>query len=670
MTVTTLDLVFPPFTGATYPYLSLPALAAYVRRTSDHEVNLRDLNLDMIRWLLSEDNLSSSLRRAKEALDRLSGLAKLEGRLVERYEKLLTACTRGPAIIGAIGAALKCITSLEGVNDPTAIALADAIMQDALALCVADAEGDVLNFTSARYRYSEEHPDELRAGILDERHIFWRSYIALIGANDFTADVIGLSVVFKSQVFPALVLARWLRLNRPRARIIVGGPFFTFHRDRLKEQPWLFDLVDAFVVHEGEGPLTQYLDTVNKGSRTVPIPGIVERRADGKLLDGGPPPPLDVNSLPTPDFQGLELERYLSPSLVLPLLASRGCYWSCAFCTHHHIYGDSYRVRKHELLKSDVDELVKRFGARAIYFVDESVSPSLLGKITAAASGHPGVSWGCEIRMERALTPAVLKAAFASGCRVMSFGMESAVDRVLTLMGKGVQRADLERVLTDCAVAGIHPHIMCIIGFPGESEDEAHSTANFCASNAGFIDLLGFSLFALQKHAPIYKLPENYGVSIRPLDRAGSLCDRVGYTSHAGMTMERAFDVWEGIVADPRFRELFARIGHGERERLLFSRGHGYPKPAPQSELRATLNELPIISISTSFDWSEIVRQSKQLARNRAQSEALQGSWVDLDAPIPSVAHREQVASLMFSPTNWDGFLMEGATARIALMLG
>ena len=35
----------------------------------------------------------------------------------------------------------------------------------------------------------------------------------------------------------------------------------------------------------------------------------------------------------SPDFDGLPLERYLAPELVLPLATSHGCYHGkCAFC--------------------------------------------------------------------------------------------------------------------------------------------------------------------------------------------------------------------------------------------------------------------------------------------------------------------------------------------------
>jgi radical SAM superfamily enzyme YgiQ (UPF0313 family) len=41
----------------------------------------------------------------------------------------------------------------------------------------------------------------------------------------------------------------------------------------------------------------------------------------------------DVNALPTPDFEGLPLSRYLAPAPALPILTGKGCYFNrCKFC--------------------------------------------------------------------------------------------------------------------------------------------------------------------------------------------------------------------------------------------------------------------------------------------------------------------------------------------------
>ena len=75
----------------------------------------------------------------------------------------------------------------------------------------------------------------------------------------------------------------------------------------------------------------------------------------------------DVNALPTPDFEGLPLDRYLAPRLVLPILLGKGCYFNrCKFCEIpfiNHVSTRSYRVRQADLVVKDVLEL-KSAGTR------------------------------------------------------------------------------------------------------------------------------------------------------------------------------------------------------------------------------------------------------------------------------------------------------------------
>ena len=41
----------------------------------------------------------------------------------------------------------------------------------------------------------------------------------------------------------------------------------------------------------------------------------------------------DLRVVPAPDFDGLPLEKYFAPHLVLPYDPTRGCYWGkCTFC--------------------------------------------------------------------------------------------------------------------------------------------------------------------------------------------------------------------------------------------------------------------------------------------------------------------------------------------------
>ncbi len=61
----------------------------------------------------------------------------------------------------------------------------------------------------------------------------------------------------------------------------------------------------------------------------------------------------DLSKLPPPDFEGLPLEKYFVPKLILPYLATRGCYWGrCTFCDHFQGYVEGFRTMQ-------VDQIVE-----------------------------------------------------------------------------------------------------------------------------------------------------------------------------------------------------------------------------------------------------------------------------------------------------------------------
>ncbi|MFG6202605.1 B12-binding domain-containing radical SAM protein [Nonomuraea sp. JJY05] len=457
--------MFPPLTGANYPYLSTAVLKAYVQQESRHEVTQADLNLRYIQHLLTPQAVRELVTTA-EARTRPLERRSLSGSEAFHLQHGLDVISRGPAVAALLPAALRAVRSAASVNDATEMAVADTVIAEAISAATVDRPPDQLNLVDSVFTASAADPQGLCEALTRDDCPFMAAYDRLVAPGELLGDVVGISVVYRGQVYPALALARWLRLRRPRGRVPLGGPFFTSHRDRLRHHRWLFDLIDAFVIYEGGRPLVSYLDHVDTGEPLDGIPGLIFRQ-DDDVRQTGMPKPVAANDLPTPDFDGLRLHEYLMPAPVLPLPASRGCYWNCAFCTHHHIYGDSYRVRSLELIGRDLATLAEKYGSRHVYFVDESMSPKLLWHISRAIKeSGADLRWGCETRMERSLTRDDFRLAHESGCRVLSFGMESANQRVLNLMNKGITIATIERIIGDCAQVGIKVHVMCIIGFP------------------------------------------------------------------------------------------------------------------------------------------------------------------------------------------------------------
>lgn len=139
----------------------------------------------------------------------------------------------------------------------------------------------------------------------------------------------------------------------------------------------LFSVFDSVIVHEGETALLNLIKHLNNEFEISNISNIIYKNdADikvNKLNSHGE----DINSLPTPCFDGLPLDMYFSPELILPVLSSRGCYWRrCTFCDHSFGYSGNYRPRDVGLLYDDIKALKSKYGTAYFTFQDEGVSPA------------------------------------------------------------------------------------------------------------------------------------------------------------------------------------------------------------------------------------------------------------------------------------------------------
>jgi hypothetical protein len=669
----TLDLVFPPLTGTNYPYLSTAALAAFVLQESDHRVRQIDLNNRCVNWLLKPDTLLAWLDEAERQLRKPSPRV-LNGSEAFQYWRRAQFVSRGRALAAVVPLAVATLRDAESLRFPSEIAAADSLIAEALDAATVGYPRDHLDFTESTYRYSGSSPAELRIGLDADDGLFDPIYDQTIDAHELCADVIGISVVYRGQVYPALRLAKWLRKHRPCARILVGGPYFTAHRDRLMRHPWLFSLVDAFAIYEGERPLVGYLNGLADQRPLHETPGLVWY-ADSEVRQSGKPIPVDADSLPTPEFEGLPLSDYLLPRPVLPLLASRGCYWNCAFCTHHHIYGNTYRVRSGPLIAADLEKMRTRYGCEHVYFVDESMSPKLLRHISNSLleSGET-IRWGSEMRMEKSLSRSDLQRAFDSGCRVLSFGVESATTRVLGLMNKGIVPESIARVLEDCAAVGIHSHAMCIIGFPGETADEARETIEFTRTFADRIDLLDFSVFCLNQNSPIDLDPNAYGVvHKRPLVEGYDFEERLAYDVTEGLDRAGAFAIWLEAVNSEHFERIRRRYGHRERERFLFSPGMPRLRESLADEqdtplLTAIGNCAPrLVAHWYDFEAMDVASREFRLRASReyhVRGSRLSETWQEL-ATARSYPPLRQPKYSVFLPDLWTERFLSGTMVRL-----
>lgn len=572
-------MVEPPQADPSQPYSSLAQLAASWRHAG-HEVDLLDLNLQFFTHLCTTEALREACDRIMWRLSRL--------RRTDHSEEVATlerAATLGGWVGDVIPQAVAIFRDPVSFYNPSNYAWAFRCVGRALEVHSASAYPGRITLQSFRTAHSHlSSRGILSATEDDQSNLFLRYCREHVHALllDREPDAIGVSVAFPTQIIPAWTLATAIRRWLPETRVVLGGATITRIRDMLTRAPALLQLVDACVLYEGETAFPALLDEWGSGLDGLGAPNILMAR-DGIVRRSSSLHVENLDQLPSPDHEGLPLDEYWSPEPALLLNSSRGCYHGqCAFCTiSPATWGPertsrTYRIRSVDKVVKDMRTVCDQTGASSINLSNDVLPPSFLVSLgeELAASGLP-VTWDTEVRLERQFTRNVLEVIHRGGCRHLRFGFESASPRVLDLMRKGTSPETTKRILGDCRDVGITVSLMCQIGFPGETLDEALETVRFlhrCKDRVAFVSM---TQFTLEDGSEVFRKPRQFGIEIlaNPEDEDLSWLRR--FRQPAEPQTEEVEELFERVEAslDRSYpdRDLFFKGGLGHAHTTLYT---------------------------------------------------------------------------------------------------
>jgi hypothetical protein len=257
----------------------------------------------------------------------------------------------------------------------------------------------------------------LISGVRDKQHnmfidILTRGVIADVAREQ--PDVVGISIPTLAQMLPGMTLAHLIKQAGLSCHITVGGPHISMLRDQLPKVQAVFDLIDSAVVFDGEVPLLRLAEALEGDGDLSKVPNLIYaetgRSGRRRIRVNERKPPEKIADLPMPDFDGLCLDRYLAPELVLPLLTARGCYFGkCAFCNVGYGESESFSQLRAEQLVEQMMTLHEKYGVRHIFFADEAITPRNLRHMSPLLEslGTP-LHWGGCIRFEKVMSKELL----------------------------------------------------------------------------------------------------------------------------------------------------------------------------------------------------------------------------------------------------------------------
>jgi radical SAM superfamily enzyme YgiQ (UPF0313 family) len=514
-------LVFPPQGHFTQPYLSLPSLTAYLRANGYPDVWQLDENIAAYDHFLSRERLERSLARiqAPARLAELEARPELVFSEMERYQTLSEVALIGEEVARSIEEAKRVLRSREDFYDYEKYLWAGRTVEQGLRLFSQEFAPTRLTAHGFVMRYRVERSSEIVAALTDEKENpyieFFREH-TLPRLQAIDPDLVGLSITFPSQAIPALTLARLIKAWKPSVHITVGGGLMAYVAEKLSKQPALWTLIDSIVLLEGERPLLNLCEVVEKKRELAQVSNLIYRdAASGTVTKTGQIDPLDIKTLPTPDFDGLPLDKYFSPELVLPLAATRGCYWGkCVFCTLYTVIGPGYRGRTIEQTVDDMRILQQKYGASSFYLAIEDLPPNMAKRFPEAIlEAGLKVSWWCDARLEHdVFTADTCRKLAESGCKRIAYGYESSSQRVLTAMCKGIDPEKSLELIRNTHEAGISVTLYAMVGFPTETRAEARQTLRTILANQQYIQEVSVRVFYLDESSEIFRRRSEFDI--------------------------------------------------------------------------------------------------------------------------------------------------------------
>ena len=191
--------------------------------------------------------------------------------------------------------------------------------------------------------------------------------------------------------------------------------------------------------------------------------------------------PPSIDTLPEPRYDLLDRSRLGGWR---PVQATRGCPYHCTFCSVTAYFHGTYRRRPVDQVVRDV-RAAKRSGSSSISFIDDNIAVDwdYCAQLWEALIPEK-ITWMSQCSLHIAEHPEMLKLAHRSGCRMLSFGIESTNTESLAGVDKAWNRPErYARAVRAIRAAGIDVSTEMIIGFDGDDDRVFEQTLRFILDN-------------------------------------------------------------------------------------------------------------------------------------------------------------------------------------------
>jgi len=263
--------------------------------------------------------------------------------------------------------------------------------------------------------------------------------------------------------------------------VIISSSDSTDHYDKYFEHG-----ADYVVRGEGEETLKELLSVLDQGKNPSSIAGLAFRSDDGTMITPSRPVLRDLDALPLPAWDLIDLNPYQSlwgthqGYFSLNIATTRGCPYKCNWCAKP-IYGNRYNSRSPEHVVSEIELLIKKYQSNHFWMCDDifGLKPNWVNQFNKLIENR-GLSFRYKIQSRADLLQdeETVQALAKSGCDMVWIGAESGSQKILDAMDKGISIAQISRATKLLKQQGIKVAFFLQFGYSGETKQDIDATLN------------------------------------------------------------------------------------------------------------------------------------------------------------------------------------------------
>jgi len=321
--------------------------------------------------------------------------------------------------------------------------------------------------------------------------------------DDFVPDVIGISILFSTAHRSTGHIADAVKRLWKETPVVVGGMHATNAVESLLNMP----SIDFVCRGEGESIIAELVTRMRSQNDPESIQGIIGRKklqaagsASGMALESAPLID-DLDEIPLPAWHLLPMSEYvlsigsrvrrmdaIEQDGEATIVTSRGCPFSCTFCSSWTVHGRKMRFRSAENVVQELEILHERYGVNLVIPEDDLFTVKktrIIELCNAIANRFEGsISFQFPNGLSVAtLDEDVIDGMIRMGMKLANIAIESgSADVQRNIIKKNCDLDRARHVVEVCRDKGIFVRCYFIIGFPGETLEQIEETFAFASS--------------------------------------------------------------------------------------------------------------------------------------------------------------------------------------------